>query len=179
MTHFSQYCKTIFNNKNDDNPFKNYVDSYSVFLTSRKYPIDDIKNYRKKAIISNYLYNNINSNKEEILSQYNFNDDTYNILLTPSYINNENINNETIKETEDDIETHYKMINSKYEYYNNISNKNDTSNEYTDEYQSEYSMFDESDRFTTTYDDDEDYYDDYEYVVEEEYTSDEETDEEY
>jgi len=139
---FSNFVKNINDStvENDDyfDAIKNLYNGYTNFLVSRKYCKEYIKEMREKAVIDNYmLYINKQFDSEYIknLSEYykkNINDDFDKKLNPPSCIftaasREKRFDEENkIKEYINcDINTHYKTINSKYEYYNNLNKLNE------------------------------------------------------
>lgn len=162
MTDFIQFCNSMLydNNINSDylSAYKTYFDSYSSYLTSKKYSINDIKKHRRNIIIDVYIEMNQNEYSNKLYDTYvNEIKDNYNKILSHNYI----IEDNDIKEDDDDINQHYKMIENKYNYYGNMSNNinNDSESIYDDDY-SEYNITTDSDEYISCYEtyDDTDYF---------------------
>ena len=167
---------------------KELYDGYIKHLMVRKYNKDDILRYRMEAVVDYYIDfygNNKNYDRNKLIAQYkNCIDDSFDKKLNPpkcflTMARREYLANELKEKMEYescDINTHYKMINTKYQYYNDLNNaeKQKQTNE-NDEYYDEYNENNYEDELNSSnYNSDD--YDDYycEYISEEdsEYYSD-------
>jgi hypothetical protein len=160
---------------------KNLYDGYNTFLVSRKYDNKYIKDMREKAIINNYiLYKSLDSKNIKNISEYykkNIIDNFDKKLNPPPCIFTEASRERRIEEENKlkdeancDITTHYKNINSKYEYYNNLDKQNEIDElEYLEAYNYDNEYFEEPYYYST---DEEEYYEDYISDYESDYLSD-------
>jgi hypothetical protein len=160
---------------------KNLYDGYNTFLVSRKYDSKYIKDMREKAIINNYiLYKSLDSKNIKNISEYykkNIIDNFDKKLNPPPCIFTEASRERRIEaennlkdEVNCDISTHYKNINSKYEYYNNLDKQNENIElEYLEADICDDEYFEEPYYYST---DEEEYYEDYISDYESDYLSD-------
>lgn len=166
---------------------KEMYDGYIKYLMVKKCDSEDIKRYRMETAVDYYLdfYGNNNIDRNALILQYkDFITDNFNKKLNHpkcflTIARREHIAYE-LKEKMDyencDINTHYKMINMKYEYYSELNNsekhkqaiKND---DYCDEY-NENHYDDEHDSSICNSDDYDDYYCEYISEDDSEYYSD-------
>jgi hypothetical protein len=167
---------------------KELYDGYVKHLMVRKYNTEDILRYRMEAVVDYYIDfygNNKNYDRNKLIAQYkNCINDNFDKKLNPpkcflTMARREYLANELSEKMENescDINTHYKMINAKYEYYNQLNNteKQKHANE-NDEYYDEYNENNYEDEFNSSICNSDDYDDYYcEYISEEdsEYYSD-------
>ena len=167
---------------------KELYDGYVKHLMVRKYNTEDILRYRMEAVVDYYIDfygNNKNYDKNKLIAQYkNCINDNFDKKLNPpkcflTMARREYLANELSEKMENescDINTHYKMINAKYEYYNQLNNteRQKHANE-NDEYYDEYNENNYEDEFNSSICNSDDYDDYYcEYISEEdsEYYSD-------
>jgi hypothetical protein len=167
---------------------KELYDGYVKHLMVRKYNTEDILRYRMEAVVDYYIDfygNNKNYDRNKLIAQYkNCINDNFDKKLNPpkcflTMARREYLANELREKMENescDINTHYKMINAKYEYYNQLNNteKQKHANE-NDEYYDEYNENNYEDEFNSSICNSDDYDDYYcEYISEEdsEYYSD-------
>jgi len=167
---------------------KELYDGYVKHLMVRKYNTEDILRYRMEAVVDYYIDfygDNKNYDRNKLIAQYkNCINDNFDKKLNPpkcfltmarrEYLANEL--REKIENESCDINTHYKMINAKYEYYNQLNNteRQKHANE-NDEYYDEYNENNYEDEFNSSICNSDDYDDYYcEYISEEdsEYYSD-------
>jgi len=167
---------------------KELYDGYVKHLMVRKYNTEDILRYRMEAVVDYYIDfygNNKNYDRNKLIAQYkNCINDNFDKKLNPpkcflTMARREYLANELREKMENescDINTHYKMINAKYEYYNQLNNteRQKHANE-NDEYYDEYNENNYEDEFNSSICNSDDYDDYYcEYISEEdsEYYSD-------
>jgi hypothetical protein len=167
---------------------KELYDGYVKHLMVRKYNTEDILRYRMEAVVDYYIDfygDNKNYDRNKLIAQYkNCINDNFDKKLNPpkcflTMARREYLANELREKMENescDINTHYKMINAKYEYYNQLNNteKQKHANE-NDEYYDEYNENNYEDEFNSSICNSDDYDDYYcEYISEEdsEYYSD-------
>jgi hypothetical protein len=167
---------------------KELYDGYVKHLMVRKYNTEDILRYRMEAVVDYYIDfygDNKNYDRNKLIAQYkNCINDNFDKKLNPpkcfltmarrEYLANEL--REKMENESSDINTHYKMINAKYEYYNQLNNteRQKHANE-NDEYYDEYNENNYEDEFNSSICNSDDYDDYYcEYISEEdsEYYSD-------
>jgi hypothetical protein len=164
----ADYSNEIYN-------IKELYDGYIKNLMVRKYNKEDILRYRMEAVVDYYIDfygNNKNYNRDKLISQYkNSIVDDFDKKLNPpkcflTMARREYLANELKEKMEYescDINTHYKMINTKYEYYNELHNckkQKQTVNE-NDEYYDEYNYYYNDDELNSSIcnsDDYDDYY---------------------
>lgn len=167
---------------------KELYDGYVKHLMVRKYSTEDILRYRMEAVVDYYIDfygDNKNYDRNKLIAQYkNCINDNFDKKLNPpkcflTMARREYLANELREKMENescDINTHYKMINAKYEYYNQLNNteRQKHANE-NDEYYDEYNENNYEDEFNSSICNSDDYDDYYcEYISEEdsEYYSD-------
>jgi len=153
---------------------KELYDGYIKHLMVRKYKHEDILRYRMEAVVDYYLDfygNNKNYDRNKLIAQYkNSIADDFDKKLNPpkcylTIVRREDIANELKEKMEYescDINTHYKMINTKYEYYgelNNSEKQKQSANE-KDEYYDECNDYYNDDELNSSICNSEDY-DDY------------------
>jgi len=153
---------------------KELYDGYVKHLMVRKYKREDILLYRMEAVVDYYLdfyENNKNYDRNKLITQYKnsivdcFNK-TFNppksFLTTARREDNENELKEKMEYENCDINTHYKMINMKYEYYGQLNNsaKQKQNAVDNDEYYEDYDdYYNEDELNSSNYNSDD--YDDY------------------
>lgn len=142
---------TIADDSREIYNIKELYDGYIKHLMVRKYNHEDILRYRMEAVVDYYLDfygNNKNYDRNKLIAQYkNCITDDFDKKLNPpkcflTMARREDIADEVKEKMEYescDINTHYKMINMKYEYYRELNNseKQKQANE-NDEYYDEY-----------------------------------------
>lgn len=180
---------TIANDSSKIYNIKELYDGYIKHLMVRKYSKEDILRYRMETVVDYYMDfygNNKNYDRNNLISQYKNNiSDKFDKKFNPpkcflTIARREDIANELKEKMEYescDINTHYKMINMKYEYYgelNNSAKEKQTAID-NDEYYEECNDYYNDDEFNSSIcnsDDYDDYY--YEYISEDdsEYYSD-------
>ena len=170
---------TIADDSREIYNIKELYDGYIKHLMVRKYKREDILRYRMEAIVDYYLDfygNNKNYDRSKLIAQYkNSIADRFDKKLNPpkcylTIARREDIANELKEKMEYescDINTHYKMINMKYEYYGELNNSEkqmqkqmqtaNDNDEYYDEYNDHYND-DELNSSICNSDDYEDYY---------------------
>jgi hypothetical protein len=153
---------------------KELYDGYIKHLMVRKYKHEDILRYRMEAVVDYYLDfygSNKNYDRSKLVAQYkNSITDGFDKKLNPpkcylTIARREDIANELKEKMEYescDINTHYKMINMKYEYYGELNNseKQKQSAIENDEYYDEFNDYYNDDELNSSICNSEDY-DDY------------------
>jgi hypothetical protein len=164
----ADYSNEIYN-------IKELYDGYIKHLMVRKYNKEDILRYRMEAVVDYYIDfygNNKNYNINNLISQYkNSIVDDFDKKLNPpkcflTMARREYLANELKEKMEYescDINTHYKMINTKYEYYNELLNckKQKQTVAENEEYYDEYNYYYNDDELNSSIcnsDDYDDYY---------------------
>uniref|UniRef100_A0A6C0LCY3 Uncharacterized protein n=1 Tax=viral metagenome TaxID=1070528 RepID=A0A6C0LCY3_9ZZZZ len=125
---------TIASDSHEIYNIKELYDGYIKHLMVRKYKHEDILRYRMEAVVDYYLDfygSNKNYDRSKLVAQYkNSITDCFDKKLNPpkcflTIARREDIANELKEKMEYescDINTHYKMINMKYEYYGELNN---------------------------------------------------------
>ena len=188
FTNFADYLNNSknvknVNNESNDDSLKEYHNSYTKFLMTRKYNIDKIKYYRMNAIVDSFMYN---KNMTDIDIQKSLID--YYIKNIKDYFDNtfkpntcffvkarlERQAYEKIDKYEkdtDEIALHYKEINDKNKYYYEKSIEIINDDNYSESYiENEYC---DEDDYYSDYNTDDYYYDEYVTDYSTDYLSDE------
>ena len=167
---FSDFVTKMNNSyecQDDDlDAIKTLLDSYSIFMVTKKHSKEYIKDMRMESIINNYeFYKNAKYNKDDMVKYYKTNIvDHFNKTLDPPKCfftevareKRQDAENELFEKETEDIYHHYDSINKKYKYFNELSQKNN--DDESEEYEEEYYEDTDNDIYLSTDSDDYNYY---------------------
>jgi len=196
MNNFGDFCEYLNNESdrkmflNEIDAYKTYYDSYSNYLVSKKYNINDIKTYRMNSVIDCFItINNLGNNYREELRSYYLTHvkDTFDKRFNPPrslFFDEEKLQRQELLQQQyydetDDIKQHYLYLQNKSAYFadlldrcnqsldEQVNNEYEYSDEYTSDVSSEINDYNDDDMY-----DEYDYDESYENYENEEYYSD-------